>query len=69
MHAENKETPIFWGHGLADPVVLQSCQTSGVKALTEAGLKVRAESYAGLPHSAAPQEIDDVGDFLGEVLS
>jgi|EP01047_Picozoa_sp_COSAG01_P059543 predicted esterase len=34
IHAENKVTPIFWGHGAADPVVLAQCQTEGVRFTT-----------------------------------
>ena len=46
----NKGTPLLWGHGGADPTVVTACQASGVKALTDAGLAVQAETYAGLGH-------------------
>ena len=42
--------PLFWGHGGADPTVVTACQAAGVKALTEAGMAVQAETYAGLGH-------------------
>lgn len=32
INAENKPTPIFWGHGADDPVVLAQCQTEGVSS-------------------------------------
>ena len=46
----NKETPLLWGHGGADPTVVTACQAAGVKALTDAGLVVQVETYAGLGH-------------------
>lgn len=46
----NKGTPLLWGHGAADPTVVTACQAAGVKALTDAGLAVQVETYAGLGH-------------------
>ena len=50
IHPANKGTPLFWGHGGADPTVVTACQAAGVKALEEAGMAVQAETYAGLGH-------------------
>ncbi|KAK0520894.1 hypothetical protein OC835_007060 [Tilletia horrida] len=69
--------PIFHGHGNADPVVRYQYGQRTVDFLKtpreEGGLgfkaeQVRFETYPGMPHSACPQEIEHVGEFLDKVL-
>mmetsp|Transcript_62136 Transcript_62136/g.147220 ORF Transcript_62136/g.147220 Transcript_62136/m.147220 type:complete len:213 (+) Transcript_62136:38-676(+) len=60
----NKDTPIFWGHGRSDNVVVFALQQIGVAALSEANFtKVTAKDYATM-HSTTDQEHRDIGAFL-----
>lgn len=60
----NKATPIFMGHGDADPVVKYAWGKKTAEQLTEWGWDVNFKTYKGLPHSAAPEEIDDLETYL-----
>ncbi|KAI9709907.1 MAG: hypothetical protein M1820_002984 [Bogoriella megaspora] len=75
----NKETPIFMGHGDADPVVRYDWGKRTAEKLKEWGWNVDLKTYPNLPHSADPKEIDDLeayitsrvpplGDKAGETL-
>ena len=74
---------IFWGHGIADPLVTyQQGRTSvdflkttlSLSAVTAEesdapALKgVLFKSYAGLQHGAAPEELNDLKDWLKMIL-
>ncbi len=76
-------TPIFWGHGTADPLVTFEIGKSSVEflktsvALPEVpnngsdavALKgVLFKSYTGLQHGAAPEELNDLTQWLKKVL-
>ncbi|SMR42011.1 unnamed protein product [Zymoseptoria tritici ST99CH_1A5] len=60
----NAKTPIFMGHGTADPVVQYQWGKASSEALKEHGYEVDFRSYANLPHSAAPQELEDLAAWL-----
>nr|POE59126.1 acyl-protein thioesterase 1 [Quercus suber] len=60
----NKSTPIFMGHGDADPVVRYPWGQMTAQKLVEWGWDVTFKTYPGLPHSAAPQEIEDLEEYL-----
>ncbi|CAD0084829.1 unnamed protein product [Aureobasidium vineae] len=62
----NKQTPIFMGHGDADPVVRYEWGQATAKTLQEWGWNVDFKTYKGLPHSAAPQEINDLERYIKE---
>ena len=66
----NKDTPFFMGHGDSDEVVKYKWgeQTSEFikKDLGHSNLVFK--TYRGLPHSAAPEEIDDLEKFIKECL-
>jgi predicted esterase len=62
----NKDTPIFMGHGDADPVVKYAWGQMTADKLKEWGWNVDFKTYAGLPHSAAPKEIDDLEAYLNK---
>ncbi|KAK3671501.1 hypothetical protein LTR78_008600 [Recurvomyces mirabilis] len=62
----NKATPIFMGHGDADPVVRYTWGQQTAAKLKEWGWNVDFRTYRGLPHSAAPEEIDDLERYLNE---
>ncbi|KAF2458244.1 acyl-protein thioesterase 1 [Lineolata rhizophorae] len=61
-----KETPIFMGHGDADPVVKHDWGQSTAHKLKEWGYKVDFQTYDGMPHSACPEEIDQLEKYLNE---
>jgi len=60
----NKDTPIFMGHGDADQVVRHAWGKATAEQLSEWGWKVDFRTYRGLPHSADPEEIDDLEKYL-----
>lgn len=64
----NKETKIFMGHGDADPIVRYEWGQKTSQVLGEWGWQVDFKTYAGLPHSAAPEEIDDLEKYLMQQL-
>lgn len=69
LHSDaNKNIPIFWGHGAADPTVVPECQTIGVAALKANGRDVEVGTYPGVQHSASPQEMADLGMFIGRAI-
>lgn len=62
----NKDTPIFMGHGEADPLVKVQWGRETAGKLTEWGWKVDLRTYPHLPHSASPEEIEDLRGWLEE---
>ncbi|EME89050.1 uncharacterized protein MYCFIDRAFT_62882 [Pseudocercospora fijiensis CIRAD86] len=60
----NQQTPIFMGHGDADPVVRYAWGKATADKLKEWGWNVDFRTYKNLPHSAAPQEIEDLAQYL-----
>lgn len=64
----NNGTPIFMGHGDADQVVQYQWGQKTADKLKEWGHPVEFKTYKDLPHSAAPEEIDDLENFLNKVV-
>ena len=62
--APNQKTPVFMGHGDADPLVKVQWGQATAQKLRDFGYEVDLKTYRGLPHSAAPQEIDDLEEYL-----
>jgi phospholipase/carboxylesterase len=63
----NAATPIFLAHGTHDPVVtLERAEASRAK-LVDLGYQVQWHTYP-MPHSVCAQEIDDISNFLQNVL-
>jgi predicted esterase len=60
----NGATPVLMCHGDADAVVAYRFGTASRDAVVAAGLPVEFKAYAGMGHSACPEELRDVGDFL-----
>jgi predicted esterase len=60
----NKETKIFIGHGDADPLVKPEWGRLSAEKLKTWGWDVEFKTYKNLPHSASPQEIDDLEKWL-----
>lgn len=64
----NKKTPIFWGHGDADQIVLYEYGQKSVELLQQNKYDVRFRTYPRMAHGSCPQEIKDILSFLKEVL-
>jgi len=62
----NLQTPIFMGHGDADPLVKPEWGQETAKVLKDWGYKVNLKMYRGLQHSADPDEIEDLENYLEE---
>jgi phospholipase/carboxylesterase len=67
-HAANAATPIFWGHGSADPVVLYQRGVESRDLLLSLGYTVDWHSYP-MPHSVCAEEIADLRQWLGARLA
>ncbi|KAK1999803.1 hypothetical protein LX36DRAFT_655137 [Colletotrichum falcatum] len=64
----NQDTPVFLGHGTADPLVRPQLNELSAEALKKLGYKLTRKLYPGMPHAACPEELDDVEEFLRERL-
>ncbi|MDE0573106.1 hypothetical protein ON058_06735 [Demequina sp. B12] len=63
----DRQTPVFWGRGDADPVIWPAAVERTQRWLaTHSALQER--SYRGLGHSVSEQEMDDVAAFLRDLL-
>jgi phospholipase/carboxylesterase len=67
-HAANRDVPIFMAHGLYDPVVPLAAARRSCALLERIGYAVEWHEYP-MPHSVAPQELDDIGAWLARVLA
>ncbi|KAK1758482.1 Phospholipase/carboxylesterase/thioesterase [Echria macrotheca] len=64
----NKDTPVFMGHGDSDMVVPTQLGIRSKDVIKGLGYDVTMKVYPDLEHSADPQEIEDVADFITKVL-
>ena len=66
----NKDTPVFMGHGDADEMVKYAWGQKTAEVLRKdlGCSNLVFKTYPNLPHSADPDEIDDVETFLHECL-
>lgn len=65
----NQKTPILMCHGSADPVVPTVIGRACFELLKKSGFEdVTWKEYPGMGHSACPEELDVVEDFLGSNL-
>ncbi|KAK3690604.1 hypothetical protein LTR37_019100 [Vermiconidia calcicola] len=62
----NQRTPIFMGHGIADPLIKVEWGQMTADKLKGWGWDVDFKTYRGLQHSASPEEIDDLERYLKE---
>ena len=60
----DQDTQIFMGHGDSDQVVRYDWGKRTADRLKEWGWNVDFRTYAGLPHSADPDEIDHLEAYL-----
>lgn len=64
-----QDTPIWHGHGAADPLVRITAANESQSAVKAKGAtNYTLKTYPGLAHSVNPQEIGDVLSFLKQVL-
>ena len=64
----NQGLPIFQAHGLLDPMVAYARGEEARDRLRALGYDVRWREYS-IQHEVSPEEIQDVGTWLGEVLA
>ncbi|KAL7918106.1 Phospholipase/carboxylesterase [Trichoderma austrokoningii] len=60
----NQDTPIYMGHGDADPMVLFEWGKATEQRLKDLGYDVDFRKYDGMKHSASLPELKDVESFL-----
>jgi phospholipase/carboxylesterase len=60
----NAKTPIFWGHGRADPVVPMPLGRLSQEALLALGYAIEWHDYP-MGHQVCAEEIDDLARWLG----
>jgi phospholipase/carboxylesterase len=65
--AANASVPIFWGHGTFDPVVILQRGIESRTALEALGYQVEWHTYP-MPHAVCPEEIADLGHWIGQRL-
>jgi phospholipase/carboxylesterase len=66
-HAANADVPIFLAHGKVDPVVPLARAVASRDALVALGYAPEWHEYP-MPHSVAPEEIEDINAWLLKVL-
>ena len=65
--AANAATPIFWGHGTADPVVVLQRGVASRDTLQALGYAVEWHTYP-MAHAVCAEEITDLRLWLGQRL-
>jgi len=63
----NRHVPIFMAHGTYDPVIPLDRAEQSRGLLESLGYPVEWREY-GMPHSVCPEELADIGAWLGKVL-
>lgn len=62
-------TPIFWGHGTEDPVVLPEQVAAGSEVFKNQGPDINLDTRMyPMGHSSHPSEMSDMYDFLASAL-
>ncbi|KAI9754496.1 MAG: hypothetical protein M4579_004666 [Chaenotheca gracillima] len=64
----NKETKVWMGHGDSDPLVKHEWGVLTAEKLREIGFQVEFKTYPDLVHSADPDEIADLEQWIAERL-
>jgi phospholipase/carboxylesterase len=63
----NRDVPIFMGHGSDDPIIPLVRAEQSRNLLKSLGYPAEWHKYA-MPHSVCPEELADIGAWLGKVL-
>ena len=61
-------TPIFWGHGTADPAIPFAAAEAGWEALHRVHARLETHTYRGMSHTINEEELTDAATWLFEVL-
>ena len=64
----NRDVPIFMAHGTGDSVIPHARAMQSRDLLKSLGYSPQWHEYA-MPHSVCPEEIGDIGAWLGRVLA
>jgi len=67
-HPANRAVPIFMAHGTADPMIAFARAQASRDLLQQLGYAVEWHEYR-MQHAVCPQEIADIGAWLGRVLA
>ncbi len=59
-----RDTPIFWGHGTADPAIPYSVAEAGWQDLRAAGATIETHAYRGMSHTIGEAELRDASTWL-----
>jgi phospholipase/carboxylesterase len=65
--AANRDVPIFWAHGLHDPMIPLALAEQGREQVAALGYRIEWHQYP-MPHSVCAEEIAEVARWLGRVL-
>ncbi len=63
----NRDVPIFMAHGSDDPIIPLGRAEQSRRLLQSLGYSVEWREYR-MPHSVCPEELADIGAWLGKVL-
>lgn len=63
----NRDVPIFWAHGVHDPMIPLAMAELGRQQVAALGYAIEWHQYP-IPHSVSAEEIADVAGWLGRVL-
>ena len=63
----NRAVPIFWAHGVHDPMIPLAMAEQGRQQVAALGYPIEWHEYA-MPHSVCAEEIADIARWLGRVL-
>lgn len=66
--AANRDLPILMAHGTHDPMIPVARAEQSRALLEGLGYRVEWRTYA-MPHSVCPEELADIGTWLGRVLA
>lgn len=64
----NRDVPIFWAHGVHDPMLPLAMAEQGREQVGSLGYRIEWHQYS-IPHSVSAEEIADVARWLGRVLA
>ena len=63
----NRAVPIFWAHGVHDPMIPLALAEQSREQLAALGYPIEWHQYA-MPHSVSAEEIAEIARWLGRVL-
>ncbi|HKA61639.1 MAG TPA: alpha/beta hydrolase fold domain-containing protein [Methylomirabilota bacterium] len=63
----NRDVPIFWAHGVHDPMIPLAMAEHGREQVAALGYPIEWHQYP-MPHSVCAEEIADIARWLGRVL-